>query len=256
MTTRKKVGHLRLIESIGNLTEAQVYWLEKAVAIFSQPYQYQRFSSNLISEDILNDFGDGLRLHHCFSLEPFSKDKFEYLLQRTLTFRGIKAILSPKAHRGHDIQIKEARVSLKTQADKEIKPNKIWISKFMELGKSVWGDRQEDLIGLRKLFFEHLNLYDRIFILRALKKSPDWQYELVEIPKTLLKKASQGTLKMMHGSKQFPKPGYCYVNDHAGKEIFKLYFDGGRENKLQVKDLDKSSCILHAKWEFHIPPTI
>jgi len=256
MKAGKKEGHLRLIESIGNLTEAQVYWLERAVAIFKHPCQYQRFSSDLISEDILNDFGDGLRLHHCFSLEPFSKDKFEYLLQRTLTLRGIKAILSPKAYRGHDILINERRVSLKTQADKGIKPNKIWISKFMELGKGVWGDKQEDLIGLRKLFLEHLNQYDRIFILRALKKSPDWQYELVEIPKMLLKRASQGTLKMMHESKQFPKPGYCYVNDQAGKETFKLYFDGGRENKLQIKDLDKSSCILHAKWEFHIPPTI
>lgn len=255
MKKQKKEGRLRLIKSISNLTEAQVYWLGKAIAVFKQPHRYQRFSSDLISEDILNDFGDGLRLHHCFSLEPFSKDKFEYLLERTLTLRGIKAKLAPKGNRGHDILVSGVRVSLKTQADKDIKLNKIWISKFMELGKGVWGNKDEDLIGLRQLFLEHLNQYDRIFILRALKKSPDWHYELVEIPKTLLTIASQGKLKMMHESIQFPKPGYCYVNDQAGKELFKLYFDGGRENKLQIKDLDKDFCILHAKWEFHISPT-
>lgn len=127
--------------------------------------------------------------------------------------------------------------------------------KIHGIGKGSLGNKDEDLIGLRQLFLEHLNQYDRIFILRALKKSPDWHYELVEIPKTLLTIASQGKLKMMHESIQFPKPGYCYVNDQAGKELFKLYFDGGRENKLQIKDLDKDFCILHAKWEFHISPT-
>ena len=67
----------RLISNISQLTEAQVHWLERAVAVFKQPHQYERFSSDLISDDILNDFGDGLGVHHCFSLEPFSKDKFE-----------------------------------------------------------------------------------------------------------------------------------------------------------------------------------
>ncbi len=110
----------------------------------------------------------------------------------------------------------------------------------MELGKGVWKDKEEDLIGLRQLFLEHLTQYDRIFILRCLTKSPDWHYELVEIPKSLLVKASQGKLEMKHASSQFPKPGYCYVVGQSGEELFKLYFDGGRENKLQIKDLTKT----------------
>ena len=56
----------------------------------------------------------------------------------------------------------------------------------MELGKGVWGDNPNDLVGLRKHFLEHMKAYDRILTLRTLTKAPKWKYELVEIPKSLL----------------------------------------------------------------------
>ena len=34
---------------------------------------------------------------------------------------------------------------------------------------------------------------------------------------------------------------------------FALYFDGGTERKLQVKDLQKSLCIVHGEWDFYHP---
>ena len=54
-------------------------------------------------------------------------------------------------------------------------------------------------------------------------------------------------------SKQFPKPGYCYVRDKNGEEMYQLYFDGGSERKLQVKNLLKKHCVVHATWEFEVP---
>jgi len=200
---------------------------------------------------MLEEIGDGIRLHHCFSKDAFSKDKFEYLMERAAGLCEIKAELAPKGNPGHDITINGQRFSLKTQADKSIRRGFIWISKFMELGRGQWSDKVDDLIGLRDRFFAHMKSYDRILILRTLSKAPrDWEYELVEVPKALLERASEGRLEIRHESTQMPKPGNCYVSDESGKLMFTLYFDAGGERKLQIKAIDISNCIIHAQWKF------
>jgi type II restriction enzyme len=85
-----------------------------------------------------------------------------------------------------------------------------------------------------------------------LATGPNWKYELVEIPKILLLTAAQGELEMKLASRQFPKPGYCHVPQKTGKKKFQLYFDGGGERKLQVKNLLKEFCVVHAVWAFVI----
>ncbi|MBF0507678.1 MAG: hypothetical protein HQK57_01975 [Deltaproteobacteria bacterium] len=143
-------------------------------------------------------------------------------------------------------------MSLKTQADRGIRENKIWISKFMELGKGNWTDKPDDLKRLRDMFLSHLNNYERILSLRAIRKAPNWKYELVEIPVELLRASAHGKLEMRLNSSQRPMPGYCYVKDVSGNDIYQLYFDGGTERKLQIKNLLKEYCIVHATWEFEI----
>lgn len=98
-----------------------------------------------------------------------------------------------------------------------------------------------------------LDFGDILRIHRALKKGePDYLYELVEIPKSLLERASMGRFEMRTESTQNPKPGYCFVED-AGEIIFSLYFDGGGERKLQIKNLKKELCKVHASWQFDSP---
>jgi Type II site-specific deoxyribonuclease len=244
----------RLTGMLPRLTPGQLLWLEKVVGIFGLPADFKNFTSSLLDSESLQDFGDALRIHHAFSKEPFSKDKFEYVLEQVLKSKGIEAQLAAKGNRGHDLTISGERFSLKTQADSNIKLDEIWISKFMELGKGAWGRNPKDLKGLRDAFLEHLTHYERILTLRALSKSPDWKYELVEIPKSLLEEAVGGELKMMKDSKQLPRPGYCYVRDSRTREMkFQLYFDGGGERKLQVKSVLKKLCTVHACWQFSIP---
>jgi len=241
-----------LLAAVRDLTPGQITWLENTIRIFRFPHNFEIFQDGLLDTSTLENFGDALRIHHSFSAEPFSKDKFEYVLEKVVNFDQHRAQLSSKGNPGHDITIDGVPVSLKTQADKSIKEDKIWISKFMELGKGSWGNDPDDLEMLRDRFFSHMEGYDRIFTLRALSKAPDWIYELVEIPKSLLEKAKTGRLEMKSKSKQHPKPGYCYV-ESDGTELFQLYFDGGSERKLQVKNLRKSECIVHARWAFSIP---
>lgn len=248
-----KRGRIKdLVTLLPELSESQLAWIEEIVRQFRRPYAYSRDSrSDLISDCLLEEIGDALRLHHCFSREPFSKDKFEYLLERASNHCGVRAELARKGNPGHDITIGRTRFSLKTQADRSLKRNSVHISKFMELGKGQWGDQENDLIGLRERFFAHMNSYDRILVLRTVSKAPaGWEYELVEIPKQLLQRASAGTLRMMHGSKQYPKPGYCDVRNPKGELLFQLYSDGGTERKLQIKGIDIDNCFVHARWSF------
>lgn len=243
----------RIEESLAELSLGQAFWIDRVIQIFKGPFSFQTHDSDIINERTLPDFGDALRVHHSFSREAFTKDKFEYLLEKCLVDAGVPARLAARGNPGHDITISGQRVSLKTQANKAIKEDKLWISKFMELGRGEWTDDPQQLEGLRQLFFEHLDGYDRILSLRTLSRGPEWSYELVEIPKDLLMLAGQGRLEMRLGSRQMPKPGYCYVENKNSEPLFQLYFDGGTERKLQIKNLVKRECVLHARWTFSIP---
>ena len=242
-----------LASQIPALNAGQLHWVKRVVEVFRDKHDFSIAESDLFDDETLINFGEAMRVHHSFSEEPFSKDKFEYVLVTVLTLSGQNADLAPKGNPGHDANLNGVKVSLKTQANKGIKENAIWVSKFMELGRGQWSDNPSDLEGLRNQFFSHMNNYDRILTLRCLSKGPEWKYELVEIPKSLLARAKTGVLEMKHKSKQMPKPGYCYVNNDDGKKLFDLYFDGGTERKLQIKNLQKSACNIHAAWRFNIP---
>ena len=245
----------RLVGILRELRPSQLHWFEKVAAALVATPSFALHRQDLLDSTSLFDFGDVLRIHHAFSAEPFTKDKFEYALVHVLKQRGVEAALAAKGNPGHDVTVAGQRLSLKTQADKGIKTAEVWISKFMELGKGNWGDDPADLKPLRALFLEHLKRYDRIFSLRAISKAPVWHYELVEIPKSVFERARKGRLEMKLASRQSPKPGYCHVSAADGSALFQLYFDAGSERKLQVKALQKSACVLHAEWKFTVPPT-
>jgi restriction endonuclease SmaI-like protein len=121
----------------------------------------------------------------------------------------------------------------------------------MELGKGNWTN-EADLEGLRERMMQHMQAYERIFSLRCVSAGSSlrnhYEYELVEIPKALLRDSINHPVRMMHESKQTPKSGYCTVVDEVGDIKFELYFDGGTERKLQIKRIQKVHCVTHASW--------
>lgn len=247
----------RLVDSMSQLTEGQIYWVDEIIQQFNRPYSFNKNpKSNLVTEEFLQNFGDTLRIYHCFSNLPFTKYTFEYAMDRVSKLSGYKSELATAGNPGHDITINNIKYSLKTQADKSLNRNKIHISKFMELGRGHWDSDVNDFIGLRDQFFHHLESYDRILSLRALDKaSPSdiegsWMYELVEIPKKLLMESRNGIVSMTESSTP-PKSGFCKV--YNGKELkFQLYFDGGGERKLQIQHINKKYCTVHATWSFSV----
>ena len=255
----------RLGEALSHLRPSQLGWIEAVVNQLQRPWAFERWeSSDLMTPCVLEDFGDALRIHHCFSAEPFSKDKFEYALERVLNLCEIPAQrVASRTNPGHDITIRDERFSLKTQADKGLKREGIHISKFMELGKGDWGNQEADFVALRERFFEHMSRYDRSLTLRRLAGSAsarEWEYELVEIPKSLLLRARDARLEIKQATRQKGAvPAYYRVEEpheeYGVAQKFSLYFDGGGERKLQIKDLDKALCQVHATWRFEVQPT-
>lgn len=245
-----------LISKVSSLSAGQKALIESIIDQLLKPHKFSRHpDSDIIDEYVLDSLGEALVIHHCFSKEPFTKDKFEYALERAFLVCGRSAKLATRGNPGHDITVGDWRISLKTQADRSIRLEKLHISKFMELGKGEWDDNPDDLKGLLNQFFSHMEAYDRILSMRRLSQ-PDEQitrYELVEIPKALLLEAEHGVLEMRMASKQRPKPGYCFVRNPDGSDRFQLYFDGGTERKLQIKCLDKRLCVVHASWAFGEP---
>lgn len=245
-----------VLSGMGTLRDAQVEFICDLIHQLQQPVTMSlgRVTSDmtLISREVGERIGDALQIHHAFSRQALTKDKFEFALESALQKAGVSAeLVENRTNRGHDITIAGVPVSLKTQADANIRRDSMHISKFMELGQGKW-----ELSLLRDQFFEHMQSYDRIFQFRCLEKDDgNFEYELVEIPKKLLLKAATGQLEVMENSRQNPKPGYCRVYRDASVKtddslLFALYFDGGTERKLQVKNIRKSECIVHANWKF------
>lgn len=247
----------KITERLAGATPAQLEFVDRILSELQRPATFTRKQdSDLVNDGVLQRFGDTLRIHHCFSAEPFTKDRFEYALESACIACGIKASRASRGNPGHDMNILDTAFSLKTQANKGIKKESIHISKFMELGRGDWSDQESDLIGLRDRFFNHMKSYGRILTLRRLSDATNEIYELVEIPKALLMEAANGKLRMMHESGQMPKPGYCTVTDKNGKLRFELYFDGGTERKLQIRSIDKALCTVHATWVFPLEKVV
>jgi type II restriction enzyme len=248
--------HLNLVRSLAQalveLTPSQLDWVGGVIRQFHLPHEFHRKAdSDLVTPAVLDMLGDALRIHHAFSRQALSKDRFEFALERSLNRAGIQAVLvENRTNRGHDITILGVPVSLKTQADAGIRADLLHISKFMELGKGPW-----ELPLLREMFVGHMRNYERIFQFRCLVPGPgSYLYELVEIPKNLLMEGAIAELVTQANSRQTPKPGYGYVYDAERKLKFALYFDGGTERKLQIKAVRKELCVVHATWRFDSAP--
>jgi type II restriction enzyme len=245
----------KLIAKFSKLSVGQLALLESILETFQQPIQTWRSDqSDVVSVPFLEAFGDILRLHHSLSEDYLDKYRFEAAMCRVFRAIGKSCGRSNRNHPGHDITVDGAAWSLKTQGDSNIKSDILHVSKFMELGKGRW-ETEADLHGLRDRFLGHLKGYDRIFQLRYLRspgelEEPVHFYELVEIPKKLLLECRRGEFEMRMESRQSPKPGYCTVRDRKSEVKFQLYFDGGTERKLQIKNLKKRLCTIHATWRF------
>ena len=250
-------------QNVKGLTKYQQTLLKEIVSSLQWEGNFTCLTkSNIFNRRFCEEFLNYLRVHHCISEQPITKDRFEYAILQILRRCGLKCKKAKSGNPGHDLTINRIRFSVKTQADKKIKLSELHISKFMELGKGNWRKRIRDLHALRNQFIAHLKGYEKIISLRIFRKDAHkairWEYELVEIPKNLLLEATQGTFSFAKtrntgAGKNIAPSGYCKVFAKEQNLKFELYFDGKGERKLQIKKLQKSECQVLAKWSLTVP---
>lgn len=202
------------------------------------------FATPLFSEY----FASRLLIQHAVVEEKLNKKSFEYIFRDALRYAGKTAeITFSNVHPGADLLVDEARISLKTEASKNIRQEKITISKFME---ARW-IRDQDAFGLAQLasdkLREHLASYDRIFMLRAFNLNRNQvRYELVEIPHALLSLASRIQADDIKPSLGRSGGGRITIWQN-GREAFTLRLDGSVE-KVTITNLLVDLCTIHGTW--------
>jgi len=241
--------------ALQGLSAHQADLLRAIAAGFQTEIHAQRDrASDLISEHALRTIADHLLLHRTIYSDknPIKGEAFEFLLTKAVSDPDHQIdYADSRTNPAWDLRLGDVRLSLKTEASKTIKDHIIHISKWMELGKGEWN--LEDLL---QQFITNINMCDRFLILRFFgnkTNNPKSKYELVEIPKEVLLGAQKCKPETIESSNQTPKPGRGIVYDHDGNEAFHLYFDGGTERKLQLKNLRKDLCRIHAVWQIGAP---
>ena len=161
-----------LAKALVRLSPSQAELLNGLIKQFDLPHEFHRNEdSDFVTTAVLDTLGEALRIHHAFSRQALSKDRFEFALERSLNRAGIQAkLVESRTNRGHDITINGVPVSLKTQADASIRDDSLHISKFMELGKGPW-----KLPLLRDMFLAHMRSYERIFQFTSIS-APIWPF--------------------------------------------------------------------------------
>ena len=103
---------------LSGLTTSQLEWVDSVIGQFKLPHTFLRNEvSDWVTPAVLERLGDALRIHHAFSRQALSKDRFEYAFERALALSGLQAgLVTSRTNRGHDLTIEGVPVSLKTEA--------------------------------------------------------------------------------------------------------------------------------------------
>lgn len=244
-----------LITTVRRLSPIQRDVVMAIIDSFSKELVGERCDSDFLTEDAYEYFSMRLAAHHAYSSTVLKKENFEHILEQAFRRTGISASRADSmTERGADLRVGNTMLSLKTEAAKNLRHDRITISKLME---AAWikGIRSVDDIPpqVAAMVLPHFANYERIFILRSYldpKRKGAVRYDLREIPKAVLERI--GNL----GPEDFTPLTRTRTTSAEimidGRKAFKFRLDGS-DDKLTINDLDVRLCPLHAWWSLTAP---
>ncbi len=206
-------------------------------------------SSDILSPRFAGNFSNRLRIYHATNEEKFNKKAFEYAFVAAARYEGKPARVLPNmVAPDADIEVAEARYSLKTEAARNLNRALIRISKFAEARWIRDCATQEDFARETTTRIpKHLGKYERIFTLRAFDASgPSVRYELWEIPQELLMRVAYLEAKDFSPRSKAGSSG-ADVRMEDGSTAFRVILDGSVE-KVTISNLRTDLCVLHGAW--------
>jgi len=248
----------QLIRVVTDLDPVQVELLTEVATVMLRRVEEtvnpnSDLNSDLVTPRFAANFRNRLLIHHATNEAKLTKKAFEYAFEGACEADGKTGFITVSdTFSGVDVTIDGTRFSLKTEASKDIRAEQIAISKFTE---ARWIQQQTTLDGLAKEAASripiHLNNYDRILTLRARELSGSrLQYEIVEIPRDLLRQVS--TLTAADFSPRTAQGGSSARVAVNGRPAFTLRLDGS-DGKITIAGLQIAFCVRHASW---IIPTV
>lgn len=199
------------------------------------------------SQAFADDFRASLMIHHYYLRATLGTNFFEAAFLKAVTAAGHDVIPAPDGGRFWDVEIDGRKISLKSSAAKEMKRDKLHISKLCEAAwiQDMRSAAQREL-QTKSLFEEYTSLVESIIQLRFFK--PTSTYELVAIPCSLLRQVLD--VPRLNFSADGPRIGIPVGKDPPD---FTLNLDRS-DAKVTLANINKHVCRVIGQWRLDPPP--
>jgi len=226
-----------------SVTEAEQRRLQDFLSALRTPCKVIMASDSKFNKpDFESEFRSKLLAHHRFIGSPLFQESFDSAFISACKYAGHRISPAPSGQRFWDVKIDGRQVSLKSSKAKDLRENKLVISKLTE---AAW---IQDCRTATKRQYETVRLFEKycaevkaIIQLRYFRSRQ--MYELVEIPVSLF------TQIMSVGKKHFSADGPT-INIPIGQDPpdFTLKLDRS-DAKITIANINKNKCILHGTWQ-------
>ena len=202
----------------------------------------------LFTEPFFDRLRHWINTHHTvYPRLPPQGIYFESLVERAFLHSGWPreqvVLENPNSPRA-DIRVGQTRLSLKTETGKITRRDRISITKLCTTEKGEWISN-----ALIEHALAHLSRYEGILMLRALWGESIIDYQLIDVPISLLQKIRQCEALPVGRRKGRQSLG-CDVVE-GNEVLFHVHFDGA-DGKCQVRNLRLDRCATLMEWEQEI----
>ena len=169
---------------------------------------------------------------------------FESLVERAFLHSGwardLVVLENPNSPRA-DIKIGDTRLSLKTETGRVTRRDSIGITKLCTTETGDWTSS-----ALIAHAVGHLARYEGILMLRAIWGKGQIDYQLIDIPISLLMMMRTG--QAVDVGRRVGRRSLGFDVTESGTVLFHIHFDGA-DGKCQVRGLRVDRCLMLATWQ-------
>lgn len=233
-----------LFAVVHDLGDQQVQQLLGVARVMALPIDEEiKATSDLVSQEFAAEFRARLQAHHATHTTPMDRLSFENAFMAASRAAGRTTVEAPsRTTRFYDVTVDGEFVALKTEGAKSMKADWLHISKLSE---AAWIQDMRSGTKRRAKTLEFvgelLRSVDRIVVLRYYRDDTAPSYELVEVPVKAF-----SLLSKVPASEFDADSPRIMLSDSAG-DIMQFRLDRS-DSKITVSKIQKSRCIVHAKW--------
>lgn len=204
--------------------------------------------SRLFRADFIERLKDWIATHHkVYPRLPPQGIYFESLVERAILHSGWSrdevVLENPNSPRA-DIKVGNTRLSLKTETGRGTRKSLISITKLCTTETGEWSSR-----ALIEHALAHLRRYEGILMLRAIWGSDEVDYQLIDVPLTLLERMR--TCEALPVGRREGRKSLAFDVKDGTNTMFHVHFDGA-DGKCQVQRLKIEYCIMLSEWKQRI----